>query len=174
MAITPERNTNYPYLNQPGGSLNHKFLGIDPVPWWVRTETISASRDRGRENDVPWWAREMDIVECYQKADIEIKKLEKEFQENLNDGAYYLQELLGRAYETWIECKSIRAIRDYPTWTIEKCWEEYDKNIEDSWKLYEERQQRIREAYYRNLLLVEGILKKCIENSTQDIPVDTR
>ena len=154
MAIKPNRNTNYPYLNQ---------------------EVKPSAPIRNDEIDtIPWWARKISIDLCYEKANRDIDQLEISRQESLEDAGYFLKQRLIQAYATYIECRSIRAIRDYPTWTIEKCDEEYDKNIEDAWKKYEEAVQSINSAHNRLFLKIEAHLKICLENATNDIPTDTR
>ena len=157
MAIKPNRNTNYPYLNQRvdyGAPI--VLSDIDPIPWWQRKMTIDL---------------------CFEKANRDIDQLENGRdgrQYSLKDAAYFLKQRLIKAYEAEIECRSIWAIRDYPNWTIEKCDEKYDKDIEDAWKKYEEAVERINAAYYRHLLEIEEHLKRCLENATNDIPTDTR
>lgn len=154
MAIKPNTNTNYPYLNQ----------RVD-----YDAPIVLSDIDR-----VPWWQRKMSIELCFEKANRDINQLEIGRQEILKNAAYFLKQRLIKAYATYIECKSIWTITDYPNWTIEKCDEKYNKDIEDAWKKYEEAVQSINSAHNRLLLEIEAHLKICLENATNDIPTDTR
>jgi primosomal protein N'' len=155
MAIKPNTNISYPYLNQQVNPFGPILVppDIDPFPWYLR---------------------ESSIEQCFENANKEINQLEMDRQESLKGAADILKERLLTAYATYIECKSIWAIRDYPNWTTEKCYEKYNKDIEDSWKEYEESVNNIYSNHNRLLLNVEMKLNSCLKSATEDIPTDTR
>jgi len=154
MAIKPNTNISYPYSNQqvkPSGPIRVP-PDIDPVPWYER---------------------ELSMERCFELANIEANQLEMDRQESLKGVADILKERVLTAYATYIECKLIWAIRDYPNWTTEKCYEKYNKDIEDSWKEYEESVNNINTLHLHLLLNVETKLKLCLKNATDNIPTDT-